>query len=799
MESLTAAEVVGRTLAALGVRDAFGVLGSGNFVATQALHAAGAAFHHARHEGGAICMADGYARVSGRVGVCSVHQGPGFTNAMTGLTEAAKAAPRCCCWPARRRPRRCARTSGSTRRRWPRPSARRPSACTPGRARRTMSRGRCGARRWSAGRSCSACRSTSRREPAPDCRRRAASAPALHAPAPSPAAVAEVAALIAAARRPVIIAGRGAVLAGAGEALEALGDAIGAVLATSAMGHGLFAGSPWAVGISGGFASPVAARLIAESDLVLAFGASLTRWTTRDGALIDAGAKVVQVDVDPDALGAHRPVDVAVVGDAAATARALLDAGVQDSGVRDDALAAEIAAGSWRDEPYEDAGADGRMDPRTLSIALDALLPPERTVAVDSGHFMGFPPMYLRVPDPAGFVFTQAFQSIGLGLASGIGAAIARPDRLTVACLGDGGALMALPELETLARLRLPMLVVVYNDAAYGAEVHHFRPQGHPVELVQFPDTDFAALAEAAGARGLTVRARGGPGRDRALAGRARRPARRRCEDHARLLRGMARGGLQMTQSLAEMLSAVDVVDLTQPLSEDTPVLQLPPPFANTPGLTRHEISRYDDRGPAWAWYWLEIGEHVGTHFDAPIHWVSGQDGEDVASVPPQRLVAPAVVIDKSEEAAADPDFCLTVDHIRAFEAEHGPLPEGGWLLLRTGWDARAHDEAAFLNANETGPHTPGFDVECARWIADESPLAGVGVETVGTDAGAAHSFDPPFPVHSFVLGAGKYGLTQLANLAQLPPTGAVVVVAPLKLVGGTGSPARVLALVPRG
>jgi thiamine pyrophosphate-dependent acetolactate synthase large subunit-like protein len=239
---------------------------------------------------------------------------------------------------------------------------------------------------------------------------------------------------------------------------------------------------------------------------VLAFGASLTRWTTRDGALIDPGAKVVQVDLDPDALGAHRSVIAAVVADAAAMARALLDAGVQGSGVRDDALAAEIATGSWHQTAYEDAGADGRMDPRTLSIALDALLPPERTVAVDSGHFMGFPPMYLRVPDPAGFVFTQAFQSIGLGLASGMGAAIARPDRLTVACLGDGGALMALPELETLARLRLPMLVVIYNDAAYGAEVHHFRPHGHPVELVQFPDTDFTALAEAVGARGLTVR-----------------------------------------------------------------------------------------------------------------------------------------------------------------------------------------------------------------------------------------------------------------------------------------------------
>jgi kynurenine formamidase len=245
---------------------------------------------------------------------------------------------------------------------------------------------------------------------------------------------------------------------------------------------------------------------------------------------------------------------------------------------------------------------------------------------------------------------------------------------------------------------------------------------------------------------------------------------------------------------LTEILTGVEVVDLTQPLHEDTPVLQLPPPFANTPGLTRHEISRYDDRGPAWAWSWLEIGEHVGTHFDAPIHWITGRDGEDLASVPPRRLIGPAVVIDKSAEAAEDPDHLLTVDDVRAFEAEHGALPEGGWLLLRTGWDARADDQEAFLN----GAHTPGFDVECARWLAEESPVVGVGVETVGTDAGQAFGFEPPFPVHTFMLGAGKYGLTQLANLARIPPTGAVLIAAPLKLVGGTGSPARVLALVPR-
>src|SRR4051795_1503770 len=258
------------------------------------------------------------------------------------------------------------------------------------------------------------------------------------------------------------------------------------------------------------------------------------------------------------------------------------------------------------------------------------------------------------------------------------------------------------------------------------------------------------------------------------------------------------------TAPLADVVAAlasggVHVVDLTQPLSERTPVIKLPPPFANTPGLSRTEISRYDDRGPAWAWSTLEIGEHVGTHFDAPIHWISGRDGEDVASVPAAKLVGPAVVIDRSEQAAADPDYLLTVDDVRAFEAEHGPLPDGGWLLLRTGWDARAHDEAAFLNAGDGMPRTPGPDAECARWLAQETPIVGIGVETVGTDAGGAAAFDPPFPVHNYFLGAGKYGLTQLANLAELPPTGAVLVAAPLKLVDGTGSPTRVLALVGGG
>lgn len=255
------------------------------------------------------------------------------------------------------------------------------------------------------------------------------------------------------------------------------------------------------------------------------------------------------------------------------------------------------------------------------------------------------------------------------------------------------------------------------------------------------------------------------------------------------------------TSATATLLDAladgtVRVVDLTQPLSEQTPVLKLPEPFANTPPLARRTLSRYDAAGPAWAWDVLELGEHTGTHFDAPIHWISGRDGEDVASVQPGRLVAPAVVIDRSAAAAEDPGYLLTVADIEEFEAEHGRIGPGSWLLFRSGWDARAQDADAFLNAGPDGPLTPGPDVDAARWIAEERDIVGFGVETVGTDAGAAGGFDPPFPAHQFLMGNGRYGLTQLANLAELPPTGAVIVVAPLKLVGGTGSPTRVLALV---
>ncbi len=241
----------------------------------------------------------------------------------------------------------------------------------------------------------------------------------------------------------------------------------------------------------------------------------------------------------------------------------------------------------------------------------------------------------------------------------------------------------------------------------------------------------------------------------------------------------------------------IEVVDLTQPLGPDTPVIGLPPLFASSPGVTMEVISKYDDRGPAWYWNTLHLGEHTGTHFDAPVHWITGRDLPDNAcdTIPARRFIGPACVIDVTAEVDADPDFLLTRSGLRAWEAEHGRIPAGAWVLLRTGWSRRTG--AAFLNVGEDGPHSPGFHPEVSRFLARERDILGVGVETVGTDAGQAGRFDPPFPNHTLMHGAGKFGLASLCHLDRLPPTGAVVIAAPLKLVGGSGSPLRVLALVP--
>ncbi|MFL5910852.1 MAG: thiamine pyrophosphate-binding protein [Gaiellaceae bacterium] len=512
---MSIAEVVGRTLAAHGVKHVFGVVGSGNFHVTNAIVAAGARFVPAAHEGGAATMTDAYARVSGELGVLSVHQGPGVTNALTGITEAAKSRTRMIVLaPEATAPRSnffidlpaAASAVGAAflRVRAEHAAADVTAACRVADGRTVV---------------LGLPLDVQAAEAVPF-----EAVPALVTETPAGVDGSALADALVAARRPVFIAGRGAVRSpGARAALTRLADRCGALLAASAVAKGLFAGDPWNLDISGGFATPLAAELIGASDLVVAWGSTLNMWTTRHGRLISSGTTVAQVDLDPAALGVNRPVDLGVVGDVAATADAVTaelarrgwpgagsgQAGAGSAGIgwRSPDLARRIAdEGRWRDVPYADEGTDATIDPRTLSIALDDLLPAERTVVIDSGNFMGYPSMFLSVPDAAGFVFTQAFQSIGLGLAGALGAAVARPDRLTVAALGDGGALMSVAELETAVRLGLGLVVVVYDDEAYGAEVHHFGPDGHPLDTVRFPPADIAAIGRGFGCAAVTVR-----------------------------------------------------------------------------------------------------------------------------------------------------------------------------------------------------------------------------------------------------------------------------------------------------
>ena len=518
-------EAVGTALTRLGATTVFGVVGSGNFHVTNALIAGGARFVAARHEGGAACMADGWARATGEVGLLSVHQGPGLTNAMTGITEAAKS----------RTPLLvlAADVAGSAVRSNFRVDVAALAASVGAEAGRLHSPGSAVADLIRAYRTAQAQRRTVVLAMPLDVQAAQCDppvippAPALRPCPPAAESVAELAAALTAAERPVFVAGRGARVAGARGDLERLADACGALLATSAAAKGLFRGNPWDLDVSGGFATPLAAELITAADLVVGWGCSLNMWTMRHGRLIGPGATVVQVDDEVPAIGAHRPVDLGVVGDVALTCRAVLAglAGRAGAGYRSPELRERIAReGRWRDVPYPDegtaggepgGGADaggpdtgggGRIDPRTLTIALDDLLPAERMVAVDSGNFMGYPSMFLSVPDARAFCFTQAYQSVGLGLASAIGAALAQPGRLPVAALGDGGALMGVSELETVVRLRLPMVIVVYDDEAYGAEVHHFGPGRHPLDTVRFPPADIAAIGRGFGCAGVTVR-----------------------------------------------------------------------------------------------------------------------------------------------------------------------------------------------------------------------------------------------------------------------------------------------------
>jgi thiamine pyrophosphate-dependent acetolactate synthase large subunit-like protein len=506
------AELVGRTLAQLGVGHAFGVVGSGNFVVTNALRAHGVPFLPTRHEAGAATAADAYARTSGEVAVVTVHQGCGLTNAITGIAEAAKSRTSLLVLAAD--------VAGSAVRsnfRIEQDALVRSVGAVPERVHSVASAPADVTRAWRTARNS---RRTVVLNLPVDVQAMQASSgtpdsvrdPGRPAPVrPGDRDVRRLAELITAAERPVFIGGRGARAHGPG--LSRLAEQIGALLATSAVAKGLFAGDPYDLGISGGFASPLAAELIGDADLLVAWGCSLTMWTTKHGRLIGADTTVVQVDDDEPSLGANQPITLGVHGDVGETVVAVanvLEREPRLTGYRTPELAARLATEArWNDVATEDLSTDSTIDPRLLSRLLDELLPRERVVAVDSGNFMGYPAAYLSVPDPTGFCFTQSFQSIGLGLATAIGAALASPGRLPVLATGDGGLLMAAAELETAVRLRLGLLIIVYDDHAYGAEVHHFGPDGADLETVIFPDSDLAAIARGYGADGVVVRRRG--------------------------------------------------------------------------------------------------------------------------------------------------------------------------------------------------------------------------------------------------------------------------------------------------
>jgi thiamine pyrophosphate-dependent acetolactate synthase large subunit-like protein len=506
-------EAVAETLGRLGVDTTFGLVGSGNFgLIDHMTRHCGITYHASRHEATAVAMADGYARVSGKLGVCTVHQGPGVTNTLTALTEAVKART-----PLLLLAGDTATTAlyqnldvdqdavaGSIR------------AGTNGvRSANTAVEDIARAVR----------RAKNERRPMvislpidlqeqecaaeyPPAFVEQESAP----PRPSVETISRTVDLLESSKRPAIIAGRGAVLAAARPQLEALGDRIGALFATSMMAKGFFAANPFDLGVSGGFASPLATRLLGEADVVLSFGASLNSWTTKHGTLFAPPAEIVHCDLEPSAIGRVQPVTLGVVGDAAESAEALAEElvrrDVSVEGFRTDAVRRDIEGFRWEGE-FQDETTEGTVDPRVALMVLEEMLPEGRTVAVDCGHFAGFAAMHLSVPDAAGFVFAEAFQAVGLGMGTGMGAAVARPDRLAVVIVGDGGMLMSLGEIDAAVNLGLPILVVVINDAAYGAEVHHFRSLGLPTELALLGTIDFAAIAGAMGARGLEVRAPG--------------------------------------------------------------------------------------------------------------------------------------------------------------------------------------------------------------------------------------------------------------------------------------------------
>lgn len=492
---MKAYEALAAQLAHLGAGDVFGLMGDGNLKLIPTLvHSHGVRFHSARHESAAVAMADGYARSSGRIGVCTVTQGPGLTNALTALVTAHRG----------RVP--LVALVGDTPhgvRGLPQDIDQAPLVAAAGLTQAPFDPATAHAdlaRAWRTAldthRPVVVVLPTDLQEQ--EAHDSVCDLPATTRVPVPPVSLAEAAAVLESSSRPLVVAGRGALEGDCRNDVVALADHVGAVLATSLPLNGWFAGHPFAAGIAGGFAHAEMRDLLGEADVVLALGASLNHFTTRGGGLFAPDATIVQVDEDPGAHGRYTRFDLAVIGDAGATARELRDLVTPGQRFRTDEVRERIARGTVA-EP--DASDKAGLDPRVVARTLADALPPGSVLAVDGGHFMGFPSMHVPVERPADYVFTLDFGSIGLGLAAAVGAAVGDPGRTVLAAVGDGGLMMSLGELDTVARSGLPVVVAVFNDAAYGAELHFLRMSGIPAEASQFPTT--APLAPVARALGL--------------------------------------------------------------------------------------------------------------------------------------------------------------------------------------------------------------------------------------------------------------------------------------------------------
>lgn len=504
-------EAVAATLQDAGIDTVFGLMGDGNMriIAYMTEHC-GIKYYSAKHETGAVSMADAYARITGQVSVCTVTQGPGVTNTITPLVEAVKA----------HTPMLLLTGATPTGARWHNQYVDHAALVTSVGAGYEPFRGvatviadlqRALQRAQVESRPIVFSIPTNFQVQEVD-RTNHIVQPAV-APQrvfPDPEMVRKMADLVQAAHRPLILGGRGAARSGAASVLEELGDHIGALFATSAMAKGLFSGNAFDLGVAGGFATRLTRRMVGEADLILAFGASLNQWTTHHQTLFARSAPVIQCDIAPVAIGAQSRVTLGVVGDAAATAQALqhelTGRSFQQTGFRTEAVRQEIATYRIEDE-FEDEGREGMVDPRSLVLRLKQLLPQNYTLVIDGGHCTGFPVAYLDVPDAAGCFFPVDSQALGIGVGGAVGAAIARPDRPTVLVIGDGAMMMGLMDIDAAVRYNLPILMIVLNDAAYGAEIYFLEKMGMTTEPACYKDLDFATIAQGMGAQGLTVHA----------------------------------------------------------------------------------------------------------------------------------------------------------------------------------------------------------------------------------------------------------------------------------------------------